>query len=114
MRHRRGSVLGLLLLTGVLLTTPAFAGTADGPRCHIDFNRVKRFGVVLRNATFFVRSPGPRGAIGVWKDGSGHRLVVRVDSGERKAQKTRGGVEQGDYQLVRCEIAATRQGRALG
>jgi hypothetical protein len=102
MRLRRRAIT-LMLLLGVFAATPAYAGTSGGPRCHIEFSRVRRYGFVGTTATFFVRSPGPRGAIGVWKRDSGHRLVVRVASGEGKDQTTRGGVEKGDYQLVRCE-----------
>jgi hypothetical protein len=102
MRLRRRAIT-LMLLLGVLGVTPAYAGAADAPRCHIDFNRSKRFGYVIYSATFMVRSPGPRGAIGVWRDDSGDRVGLRVDRGEGKASKTRRGVGRGDYQLVRCE-----------
>lgn len=89
-------------IVGGVSIQPALAA-ADGPSCHIEFSRGRRFGRVVTRATFFVRSPGRRGAVGVWNDGSGHRLAVRVEPGERKEQKTRGGVEKGDYALVRCE-----------
>jgi hypothetical protein len=100
--HRRAD-LGLLLLVGVLGATPVHAGATDSPRCHIDYSREKKFGHVVRRATFIVRPPGPRGAVGVWRDDSGDRLGVRVDAGEGTASRTRYGDRWYDYELVRCE-----------
>lgn len=100
MKVRRGTIT-LMLLLGVLAVTPASAGAADAPRCHLDFHHSKRR-YIPSSSTFIVRSPGRHGAIGVWQDDSGDGLRVRV-RGEGKVSKTRHGVGKNDYQLVRCE-----------
>jgi hypothetical protein len=40
MRLGRGAIIAVLLM-GVLTVTPAYAGTADEPECHIEFHRGK-------------------------------------------------------------------------
>jgi hypothetical protein len=101
MSVRRGWIPALLLLTSMLAASPAHASTADGPRCHMEFEQGKMHYKPDR-AEFIVHSPGPRGAMGVWKNGSGDRLRVRVDPGEGEASKTLLDVSRREYELVRC------------
>lgn len=101
MRVRYGAV-ALLLLTGVLAASPAYAGSGDGPRCHIEFTQSENMFRSPRG-DFIVHSPGHRGAVGVWKDRSGDRLHVRVDAGEGTASKRLSQVKRHEYELVRCE-----------
>jgi hypothetical protein len=98
----RRSLFVLLLLNGVLAVTPAYAGTANDPRCHIEWESGERF-YMPNPATFIVHSPGPRGAVGVWKNSSGDRVGVRVDPGEGEASKRLKTVGRHEYKLVRCE-----------
>ena len=103
MRIRRLSVLPLmLLLTGALVASPAYAGSGDGPRCHIEFSPSEHHFLPPRG-DFIVHSPGHRGAVGVWKDRSGDRLHVRVHAGEGTASKRLSQVKRREYELVRCE-----------
>ena len=102
MRPRRGSITAVLLLTGVLAASPAYAGSSDGPRCHMQWEAGK-VSYKPDRAEFIVQSPGSRGAVGVWKNGSGDRLRVRVDPGEGEASKLLLEVSRREYELVRCE-----------
>jgi hypothetical protein len=92
-----------LVLAGIIggvSIQPAAAGT-DGPRCHIEIV-VRKMHYMPNRAEFIVHSPGPRGAVGVWKSGSGNRLSVRVDR-EGEASKWLSDVSRREYELVRCE-----------
>jgi hypothetical protein len=101
------SLLAAFVLTGVLATTPALAGRPWGPktadaRCYIEFHRRKSHYIPPR-AEFIVRSPGHRGAVGVWEQRSGDRLRVSVEPGEGEASKWRSRVSRREYELVRCQ-----------
>jgi hypothetical protein len=100
MTRRRG-VIALLLLTGVLAATPAHARTADRPSCHIERHGKRH---LPARAEFIVHAAGPRlGALGVWEDGSGDQVRIRVEPGEGKATKWRSGVRGREYKPVRCD-----------
>jgi hypothetical protein len=99
---RRGGAIALLLLTGVLAASPAYAGSGDGPRCHIEFTQSENKYLPPRG-DFIVHSPGHRGAVGVWKNSTGDKVHVRVDGGEGTASKRRGSVGRREYDLIRCE-----------
>lgn len=102
MTRRVGAIVSLLL-TGVLTASPAYAGSSDGPRCHIEFTQSENKPSRSPRGDFIVHSPGPRGAVGVWKNTSGDKVHVRVDAGEGTASKWRGSVGRREYDLVRCE-----------
>ena len=92
----------MLLITGVLAASPAYAGSGDGPRCHIEFTPSENVFLPPRG-DFIVHSPGRRGAVGVWKNSSGDKVHVRVDAGEGTTSKWRGSVGRRAYDLLRCE-----------
>jgi hypothetical protein len=102
MRVRYGAI-ALLLLTGVLVVTPANAGTRDDrPRCRTEVSRPP--GPATRILHFIVAAPGRRlGAVGVWKHRSRGSVTVRVDPGDGKAHKVLEGRSKRAYDLVRCE-----------
>lgn len=105
---RRRSPIAALVLTGVLAATPVAAGEShtgakDGnARCHIAYHRRKTH-YIPRRAEFIVRSPGHRGAVGVWERRSGDRLRVGLEPGEGEASKLRSRVGRREYELIRCE-----------
>jgi hypothetical protein len=105
---RRRSLIAALVLTGVLAATPVAAGESHtGAKdanawCHIAYHRRKTH-YIPRRAEFIVRSPGHRGAVGVWERRSGDRLRVGVEPGEGEASKWRSRVGRREYELIRCE-----------
>jgi hypothetical protein len=99
----RRSILGALVLAGVLATTPAPAAAAV--RCDIDYHRIRHHPhVVIRYARFIVRTSSYVGAVGIWEDRSGDRVRVAVERAEGKAIKVRSDVHRGEYELIRCQV----------